>query len=59
MEGFFVLYNNLRNIVSMEPLAFLILSNLPGENRLKNLKYFLGLGDNVAGTDSRCQIVLP
>lgn len=43
----------------MEPLAYLILSNLPGENRLKNLKYFLGLGNNVVGKDSRCQIILP
>ena len=46
-------------IIIMEPLAYLLLSNLPGENRLKNLKYFLRLGDNVIGTDPRCQIVLP
>ena len=43
----------------MEPVAFIIFSNLPGENRLKNSKYFLGMGDNVIGRDPRCQIVLP
>lgn len=43
----------------MKPFAFIVLSNLPGENRLKNLKFFLRLGDNVVGADPRCQIVIP
>lgn len=43
----------------MHPVAYLIFSNLPGENRLKNIKYFLRKGDNVVGADPRCQIVLP
>lgn len=43
----------------MEPVAYLAFLNLPGENKFKNLKYFLGRGDNVIGSDSRCQIVIP
>jgi hypothetical protein len=45
--------------IIMQPVAYLALLNLPGENKLRNLRYFLGRGDNVIGGDSRCQIVLP
>jgi hypothetical protein len=43
----------------MQPTAYLALLNLPGENKLKNLRYFLGRGDNVIGADARCQIIVP